>query len=206
MIAGGNGMALGAVAAWFAIRRAEAQGAIDQEYDLIGVAVAAAVLLALPLFDSDRECLRRPRRRRGRRPRRARRRRRCATLEAERSDRCGAPRLGSERWLMQRRAARGGDRAAARRRALRRGGADRRQSRARSCSGCWSPRWPRAAGSASHTSRGAQGGNRSRPRRADRRGRLAARRGGEDGDDGWRRVGWALHEELKDPGDSEGED
>ncbi len=52
VIAGGNGMALGAVAAWFTIRRAETQGAIDQEYDWIGVAVAAAVLLALPIFDS----------------------------------------------------------------------------------------------------------------------------------------------------------
>jgi membrane associated rhomboid family serine protease len=50
VIAGGNGMALGAVAAWFAIRRAEAQGSIDEEYDLIGVAVAATVLIALPLF------------------------------------------------------------------------------------------------------------------------------------------------------------
>jgi membrane associated rhomboid family serine protease len=50
VIAGGNGMALGAVAAWFAIRRAEANGAIDEEYDVIGVAVAAAVLIALPLF------------------------------------------------------------------------------------------------------------------------------------------------------------
>jgi len=50
VIAGGNGMALGAVAAWFAIRRAEAHGAIDEEYDLIGVVVAAAVLIALPLF------------------------------------------------------------------------------------------------------------------------------------------------------------
>jgi membrane associated rhomboid family serine protease len=50
LIAGGNGMALGAVAAWFAIRRAEAHGAIDEEYDLIGVAVAAAVLIALPIF------------------------------------------------------------------------------------------------------------------------------------------------------------
>ena len=73
VIAGGNGMALGAVAAWFAIRRAEAHGAIDEEYDVIGVAVAAAVLLALPLFDSDRRPLRRPGRRRRRRPRRARR-------------------------------------------------------------------------------------------------------------------------------------
>jgi membrane associated rhomboid family serine protease len=50
VIAGGNGMALGAVAAWFAIRRAEAHGAIDEEYDLVGVAVVAAVLIALPLF------------------------------------------------------------------------------------------------------------------------------------------------------------
>jgi membrane associated rhomboid family serine protease len=50
VISGGNGMALGAVAAWFAIRRAEAHGAIDQEYDTVGVAVAAAVLIALPLF------------------------------------------------------------------------------------------------------------------------------------------------------------
>jgi membrane associated rhomboid family serine protease len=50
VIAGGNGMALGALAAWFAIRRAEARGAIDQEYDLVGVIVAAAVLVALPLF------------------------------------------------------------------------------------------------------------------------------------------------------------
>ena len=51
-IAGGNGMALGALAAWFAIRRSEARGAIDQEYDMVGVAVAAAVLLALPIFES----------------------------------------------------------------------------------------------------------------------------------------------------------
>jgi membrane associated rhomboid family serine protease len=50
VIAGGNGMALGAVAAWFAIRRAESHGSIDEEYDLIGVAVCAAVLIALPLF------------------------------------------------------------------------------------------------------------------------------------------------------------
>jgi membrane associated rhomboid family serine protease len=50
VIAGGNGMALGALAAWFALRRTEARGAIAEEYDTIGVAVAAAVLLALPLF------------------------------------------------------------------------------------------------------------------------------------------------------------
>jgi membrane associated rhomboid family serine protease len=52
VIAGGNGMALGAVAAWFALRRAEAREAIAEEYDTIGVAVAAAVLIALPLFVS----------------------------------------------------------------------------------------------------------------------------------------------------------
>lgn len=52
VIAGGNGMALGAVAAWLALRRAEAQGAIEEEYDVVGVAVAAAVLIALPLFAS----------------------------------------------------------------------------------------------------------------------------------------------------------
>jgi membrane associated rhomboid family serine protease len=50
VIAGGNGMTLGALAAWFAIRRAEAHGAIDEEYDVIGALVAAAVLMALPLF------------------------------------------------------------------------------------------------------------------------------------------------------------
>ncbi|HMI82348.1 MAG TPA: rhomboid family intramembrane serine protease [Solirubrobacterales bacterium] len=50
VLAGGNGMALGALAAWFAIRRAEVQGAIGEDYDAIGVAVAAVVLIALPLF------------------------------------------------------------------------------------------------------------------------------------------------------------
>jgi membrane associated rhomboid family serine protease len=50
IIAGGNGMVLGAVAAWFTIRRAEARGEFDEGYDAIGVAVAAVVLLALPLF------------------------------------------------------------------------------------------------------------------------------------------------------------
>jgi membrane associated rhomboid family serine protease len=50
VISGGNGMALGAVAAWFALRRAEAHGRVDEEYDVIGVVVAAAVLIALPIF------------------------------------------------------------------------------------------------------------------------------------------------------------
>lgn len=49
-IAGGNGMALGALAAWLAIRRSEARGAVDDDYDVIGVTVAAVVLLALPIF------------------------------------------------------------------------------------------------------------------------------------------------------------
>jgi membrane associated rhomboid family serine protease len=52
LVAGGNGIALGAVAAWLALRRAEARGAIDQDYDPIAVAVAAAVLLVLPVFES----------------------------------------------------------------------------------------------------------------------------------------------------------
>jgi membrane associated rhomboid family serine protease len=50
VVAGGNGMALGALAAWFAIRRSEVHGAIGEDYDAIGVAVAAVVLIALPLF------------------------------------------------------------------------------------------------------------------------------------------------------------
>jgi membrane associated rhomboid family serine protease len=52
VIGGGNGMALGALVGWFALRRSEARGAIDQDYDTVGVAVAAAVLLALPIFES----------------------------------------------------------------------------------------------------------------------------------------------------------
>jgi membrane associated rhomboid family serine protease len=51
VIAGGNGMALGALAAWFAIRRAEVRGAVDEELDRVGVLVVAAVLLLLPVFD-----------------------------------------------------------------------------------------------------------------------------------------------------------
>jgi membrane associated rhomboid family serine protease len=51
LAAGGNGMALGALAAWFEIRRAETRAAIDDEYDAVAVAVAAAVLLALPIAE-----------------------------------------------------------------------------------------------------------------------------------------------------------
>jgi membrane associated rhomboid family serine protease len=50
VIGGGNGMALGALAAWFTIRRAEVHGRVGEDYDAIGVAVAAVVLVALPLF------------------------------------------------------------------------------------------------------------------------------------------------------------
>ena len=50
VIAGGSGMALGALAAWFAMRRSEAHGAIYEEYDVIGVIVAAVVLIVLPVF------------------------------------------------------------------------------------------------------------------------------------------------------------
>ena len=52
VLAGGNGIALGMLAAWFALRRAEARGRVDEEYDWIAVAVCAAVLLLLPLFTS----------------------------------------------------------------------------------------------------------------------------------------------------------
>jgi membrane associated rhomboid family serine protease len=52
VMAGGNGLALGVLAAWFVMRRAEAKHAIDQEYDRVGVAVVAVVLLALPIFES----------------------------------------------------------------------------------------------------------------------------------------------------------
>lgn len=50
--AGGNGLALGAVGAWFALRRDEALGDQGEELDWIPVTVAACVLLLLPLVDS----------------------------------------------------------------------------------------------------------------------------------------------------------
>jgi predicted exporter len=46
-------MALGALAAWFAFRFAETRNTIDQDFDLVGVGVAAIVLLLLPAFESD---------------------------------------------------------------------------------------------------------------------------------------------------------
>jgi membrane associated rhomboid family serine protease len=51
--AGGNGVALGALTAWLAIRYGETRHAVDDDFDVIGVAVAAAVLLLLPAFESD---------------------------------------------------------------------------------------------------------------------------------------------------------
>ena len=51
LAAGGNGLALGAVGAWFAIRYAESRRHPGDDYDLIGVTVCAAVLLALPLVE-----------------------------------------------------------------------------------------------------------------------------------------------------------
>jgi membrane associated rhomboid family serine protease len=48
---GGNGVALGALCAWYVIRRDETD-ALDDPMDWIGVAVAAAVLVLLPIADS----------------------------------------------------------------------------------------------------------------------------------------------------------
>ncbi len=50
--AGGNGVALGALAAWAVIRNAEARDHPGDDYDLIGIAVFAIVLLALPAVES----------------------------------------------------------------------------------------------------------------------------------------------------------
>jgi membrane associated rhomboid family serine protease len=51
LAAGGNGVALAAVAAWVILRREEARELADEATDWIGVAVAAAVLLLLPLVE-----------------------------------------------------------------------------------------------------------------------------------------------------------
>ena len=48
--AGGNGMALGALGAWFVLRRSEAL-AEGEEYDRVALVVAAAVLLLLPAIE-----------------------------------------------------------------------------------------------------------------------------------------------------------
>jgi membrane associated rhomboid family serine protease len=50
--AGGNGVALGALCAWYVIRRDETEAVADDPLDWIGIAVAAAVLLLLAVVDS----------------------------------------------------------------------------------------------------------------------------------------------------------
>jgi membrane associated rhomboid family serine protease len=49
--AGGNGLALGALGAWFMLHRADVRDDPMSEYDWIPVVVGAIVLLALPLFE-----------------------------------------------------------------------------------------------------------------------------------------------------------
>jgi membrane associated rhomboid family serine protease len=50
--AGGNGVALGALGAWYALRQGDARRRGEADFDLIAVAVIAVVLLALPLVES----------------------------------------------------------------------------------------------------------------------------------------------------------
>ncbi len=50
--AGGNGIALAMIGAWFPIRRAESRGFSDDYVDVIGVVVFAAVILLLPAVES----------------------------------------------------------------------------------------------------------------------------------------------------------
>ena len=49
--AGGNGIALGLLAAWAVIRGAEVRSRAGEDVEVIGAAVAAAVLIMLPLVD-----------------------------------------------------------------------------------------------------------------------------------------------------------
>jgi membrane associated rhomboid family serine protease len=49
--AGGNGVALGAIAAWAMLRRAESLREGGEELDQIAIVVAASVLLLLPVFE-----------------------------------------------------------------------------------------------------------------------------------------------------------
>jgi membrane associated rhomboid family serine protease len=51
LAAGGNGVALGLLCAWGVIRAAEVRAHPDEDVELIGAAVAAAVLILLPLVD-----------------------------------------------------------------------------------------------------------------------------------------------------------
>jgi membrane associated rhomboid family serine protease len=51
LAAGGNGLALGLLTAWAVMRTAEVRAHPGEEVELIGAAVAAAVLILLPLVD-----------------------------------------------------------------------------------------------------------------------------------------------------------
>lgn len=51
LAAGGNGVALGMLAAWGVLKAGEMRADPDQDVDLIGVAVCAAVLIMLPLVE-----------------------------------------------------------------------------------------------------------------------------------------------------------
>ncbi len=51
LIGGGNGVALGMVAAWAVMRRSETRVGADDDFDWMGAAAAAAVLLLLPLVE-----------------------------------------------------------------------------------------------------------------------------------------------------------
>jgi membrane associated rhomboid family serine protease/DNA-directed RNA polymerase subunit RPC12/RpoP len=49
--AGGNGIALGLLGAWAMVRRAEVRAYADEDVEVIGAAIAAVVLIALPLVE-----------------------------------------------------------------------------------------------------------------------------------------------------------
>jgi membrane associated rhomboid family serine protease len=51
LAAGGNGIALGLLSAWAVMRAAEVRAYPDEDVELIGAAIAAAVLILLPLVD-----------------------------------------------------------------------------------------------------------------------------------------------------------
>lgn len=51
LASGGNGIALGLLAAWAVMRASEVRAHPDEDVELIGAAVAAAVLILLPLVD-----------------------------------------------------------------------------------------------------------------------------------------------------------
>ncbi len=51
LAAGGNGIALGVLAAWLVMRDAERRADPEEDYDRIAITVAAAVLLLLPLVE-----------------------------------------------------------------------------------------------------------------------------------------------------------